>query len=65
VPPFPGIRGCRISDVLGMSLGVVGGAVPASIPAGSGSNVPGGLVLVILLVAAGSVVAVRRQAVTD
>jgi hypothetical protein len=45
-----------------VSLGVVGGAVPASIPAGSGSTVPVGLVLFGLLVVAGSGVAVRRMA---
>jgi hypothetical protein len=45
-----------------VSLGVVGGVVPASIPAGSGSTVPVGLVLFGLLVVAGSGVAVRRMA---
>ena len=48
-----------------VSLGVVGGVIPSSIPAGSGSHVPGGLVLVILLVAAGSLAGIRRRVATD
>jgi len=43
------------------SLGIVGGPIPASIPAGSGLTFPAGLVLLGLIVAAGSGVAVRRM----
>ena len=46
------------------SLGVVGGPVPASVPAGEGPTVPVGHSVFGLLAAVGAVVAVRRQAVT-
>jgi hypothetical protein len=47
-----------------LSLGVVGGPVPASVPAGEGS-VPSGAVLLALLGAAGAVVASRRLVTAD
>ena len=46
-----------------MTLGVVGGPVPASVPAGEGP-VPFGAVLLALLAAAGVVVAGRRLVTT-
>ena len=48
-----------------ISVSVLGGPIPASIPAGSGSTVPLGLVVIGLLVAAGSLVGIRRQVATD
>jgi hypothetical protein len=46
-----------------LSLGVVGGPVPTSVPSGEGPAVPGWLAVFGMLAAAGSVVAVRRQVV--
>ena len=45
------------------SLGVVGGPVPASVPAGEAPVVPVGLLALTLLASAGAALAVRRQVV--
>ncbi len=45
------------------SLGIVGGPVPSSIPAGSGPTVPIGMIVLGLLAAWGAVFALRREIV--
>jgi len=48
-----------------ISVSVLGGPIPASIPAGSGSRVPSGAIAWSLLAVAGLAAAVRRRTVAD